>query len=84
MLKETETEEPVGFFVTFLSSVAFQFGGGAGLLSFLTGYAYERRNRLILVMQFNSSFTSKLIITSIPQVKNIHVIYNQKEQSQKI
>ena len=83
MLKETETEEPVGFFVTFLSLVAFQFGG-AGLLSFLTGYAYERRNRLILVMQFNSSFTSKLIITSIPQVKNIHVIYNQKEQSQKI
>ena len=32
MLKETKTEETVGFFVTFLSSVAFQLGGGQGPL----------------------------------------------------
>ena len=28
MLKVTETEETIGFFVTFLSLVAFQLGGG--------------------------------------------------------
>ena len=28
MLKETETEETIGFLVTFLSLMAFQFGGG--------------------------------------------------------
>ena len=28
MLKETETEETIVFFVTFLSLVAFQLGGG--------------------------------------------------------
>ena len=27
MLKETETEEPIGFFVTFLSLLAFQLRG---------------------------------------------------------
>ena len=29
MLKDTETEEAIVFFVTFLSLVAFQLGGGA-------------------------------------------------------
>ena len=29
MLKETETEETIGFFVTFLPLVAFQLGGRA-------------------------------------------------------
>ena len=29
--KETETEETIDFFVTFLSMVKFQLGGGAGL-----------------------------------------------------
>ena len=29
-LKETETEKRIRFFVTFLSLVAFQLGGGAG------------------------------------------------------
>ena len=28
MLKETDTEETIRFFVTFLSLVAFQLGGG--------------------------------------------------------
>ena len=38
MLKETKTEETIVFFVTFLSSGAFQLeGGGAGPPS---GYAY--------------------------------------------
>ena len=32
MLKETETEETIVFFVTFLSLVAFQLGVGPGLL----------------------------------------------------
>ena len=35
-------------------------------------------------MQFKSSFMSKFILTSSPQVKNIDVIYKQKEQSRKI
>ena len=30
LLKETETEETIAFFVTFLSWVAFQLGGGGG------------------------------------------------------
>ena len=32
MLKETETEETLVFFVTFLSLVAFQFGGPSLLI----------------------------------------------------
>ena len=36
MLKETEAEKTIGFFVKFLSLVAFQLGGGP------PGYAYER------------------------------------------
>ena len=32
MLKKTETEETIVFFVTFLSLVAFQLRGGAGPL----------------------------------------------------
>ena len=36
MLEETETEETIGFFVTFLSLVTFQLGSGAGP----PGYAY--------------------------------------------
>ena len=39
MLKETETKETIVFFVTFLSLVAFQLGGGAGPLG-PPGYAY--------------------------------------------
>ena len=30
MLKERETEETIGFFITFLSQVAFQLRWGAG------------------------------------------------------
>ena len=37
MLKETEAEETKGFFVTFLSLVTFQLGGGGGGIP---GYAY--------------------------------------------
>ena len=40
MLKETETEETIVFFVTFLSFVAFQLGG-PGSLAPLPGYAYD-------------------------------------------
>ena len=40
MLKETETEETIVFFVTFLSLVAFQLGGGAGPPGPPSGYAY--------------------------------------------
>ena len=39
MLKETETDKTIDFFVTFLSLVAFQFGGGPGPLP-PSGYAY--------------------------------------------
>ena len=41
MLKETETEETVVFFVTFLSLVTFQLGGGGpGPLGPPSSYAY--------------------------------------------
>ena len=39
LLKETETEETIEFFVTFLSLVAFQLGGGGGRAP-LSGYGY--------------------------------------------
>ena len=39
MLKETETEETIAFFVTFLSLVAFQLRGG-GPPGSPSGYAY--------------------------------------------
>ena len=39
MLKETETEETIVFFATFLSLVAFQLGGAPPSLP--PGYAYE-------------------------------------------
>ena len=39
MQNETETKETVVFFVTFLSLVAFQLGGGPGPLP-PPGYAY--------------------------------------------
>ena len=38
MLKETETEETIGFVSLFLSLVAFQLGGGVALGP--SGYAY--------------------------------------------
>ena len=36
------------------------------------------------LMQFNKSFTSKLKLTSIALVKDIQVVYRQKEQFRKI
>ena len=43
MLKETETEETIVFFVTFLSLVAFQFGRGRAPwpLSYAYGLQYD-------------------------------------------
>ena len=40
MLKETETEETIGFYVKFLSLVAFQLGVRATWAPLL-GYAYD-------------------------------------------
>ena len=41
MLKRTEIEEPIGFFVTFLLLVAFQLGGGGERAPAPpSGYAY--------------------------------------------
>ena len=41
MLKETETEETIVFFVTILSLVGFQSGGGRAPCPPPHGYAYE-------------------------------------------
>ena len=41
MLKATENEETIGFFVTFLSLVAFQIEGELGLCGPSTGIAYN-------------------------------------------
>ena len=43
MLKNTETEETMVFFVTFLSLVASQLGGGPGPLGPPSGYAYDSK-----------------------------------------
>ena len=43
MRKETETEETIVFFVTFLSLIAFQLGVGAGPLPPPPGYTYVSR-----------------------------------------
>ena len=41
MLKETETEETIVFFATFLSLVGFQLGGGGRAPCPPPGYAYQ-------------------------------------------
>ena len=46
MLKETEIEETIDFFVTFLSLVAFRLEG-AGFPGSLSGYAYALRLEVI-------------------------------------
>ena len=45
MLKETKTKETIVFFVTFLSLLAFQLGGGRGPLG-PPGYAYDCNDKL--------------------------------------
>ena len=46
MLKKTETEKTIGFFVTFLSLEKFQFGGGRALWpSFGYAYAPSEKNK---------------------------------------
>ena len=50
MLKETETEETIVFFVTFLSLVAFQMGE-AGPLPPTPGYAYAYHLPIALCLQ---------------------------------
>ena len=44
MLKETETEATIGFFVTFLSLAVFQLGAGEGDLSLATPMPQTRRH----------------------------------------
>ena len=44
MLEETEAEETKGFFVTFLSLVTFQLGGGARSLATAMCWAVCFRN----------------------------------------
>ena len=44
MLKETETEETIFFFVTFLSLIAFQLGGG-GARAFALKVKIKIKNR---------------------------------------
>ena len=49
MLKETETEETIVFFVAFLSLVAVQLGGGRAPCLPPPGYAYVRSSVLSLM-----------------------------------
>ena len=46
MLKETETEKTIAFFVTFLSLVAFQLGGRAPP----SGYAYVAQTSFTCIL----------------------------------
>ena len=54
MLKKTETEETVVFFVTFLSLVAFQLGGGAGPQIPPSGYAYALESLSPCMLNFGN------------------------------
>ena len=53
MLKETETEETIVFFVTFLSLVAFQLGGGPPALLPPPGYAYVTQTSFTCMLYYN-------------------------------
>ena len=44
LLKETETDETIGFFVTFLSLVAFQLGGGGRLDTPMNSIIFGKKN----------------------------------------
>ena len=61
MLKETETEETIVFFVTFLSLVAFQLGGGRppGPPGYAYDYLYAGSKIFGTVSQFWNSFSYK-------------------------
>ena len=59
MLKETETDETVDFFVTFLSLVAFQFGGDPGPLGPLwLRFAPWRRAWIVTSMRSKINFAT--------------------------
>ena len=47
MQKETETEETIVFFVTLLSLVAFQLGGGVRASWAPPGYAYAYKQTVV-------------------------------------
>ena len=49
MMKETDTKETIGFFITFLSLVAFELGGGGGSGPHL-GYTYETQRYLYFML----------------------------------
>ena len=55
MLKETQTEETTVFFVTFLSWVAFQLGGGPWAPP---GYAYDLSSLTVASKKKSSKLTS--------------------------
>ena len=64
MLKETETEETIVFFVTFLSLVAFNWGGGGPWLT--PGYAYGSKNlpEIYLIILCCQKFLFNLLYTA--------------------
>ena len=65
MLKETETEATIGFFVTFLSLVAFPLGGpGLRPPPPPPGYAYASSNKPSAVG--GSAHSSVTIISTMP------------------
>ena len=70
MLKATKTEETIGFFVTFLPLVAFQFGGGwapslATPMPYHNNCAHglDSRNRIQVLCKL-SVFANKYILQS--------------------
>ena len=67
MLKETETKETIVFFVTILSLVAFQLGGGPWPPY---GYAYEAGVRIVFFL-FARWHASKLFLFQMLEVNGL-------------
>ena len=75
-LKETETEETIGFFGTFLSLVKFQFGGRSGWLSL---YMLQLRKTKKVFANFPRGFWR--IPTKFQRFKNSAVLEPKTGQS---
>ena len=76
MLKKTEAEETIGFFVIFLSLMAFDLGGGGGPPAPLPlfGYAYACNNAIFPCL--SQMTPTSIIQITFPRVVFINIVLN--------
>ena len=76
MLQETKTEGTIGFFVTFLLLVSFQFGdvGWAGPLGSSAAYTYAKVNQEFEIVEQQLIKLTKIKIVLFLQIVLSHVI----------